>query len=75
MKRFTIVKLFLSLTILVLIPALSRPDAARAQQSWKAVDSLPVCNPPCKLVCVVVNGKKVCAVLLDSEPAVMTKAG
>jgi hypothetical protein len=70
MKRFTIVKLFLSLTILVLIPAFSRPDAARAQQSWKAVGSLPVCNPPCKLVCVVVDGKKVCACLCRPDPPI-----
>jgi hypothetical protein len=59
MKRFTIVKLFLSLTILVLIPAFSRPDVARAQQSWKVVGSLS-CSYPCRIVCAVINGKKVC---------------
>lgn len=63
MKRFTLVKLFLSLSILVLIPAFSQPAVARAQQSWKAVGSLPSCSPSCKLVCFVVDGKKVCACL------------
>jgi hypothetical protein len=70
MKRFTIVKLFLSLTILVFIPAFSRPDVARAQQSWNAVGSLSFCSPPCKIVCAVINGKKVCDCLCPIDPPI-----
>ena len=46
MKRFTIVKLFLSLGILFLSAAFSGPDVARGQQSLNAV-AAPLCAPPC----------------------------
>jgi hypothetical protein len=70
MKRFTFVKLFLSLAILVLIPALSRPDVARAQQPLNPVDACSSCGPPCKKVLIVVNGKKVCDCLCPINPPI-----
>jgi hypothetical protein len=46
MKRFTIVKLFLSLGILFLSAAFSGHDAARGQQNLNVI-AAPLCAPPC----------------------------
>ena len=46
MKRFTIVKMFLSLSLLLLSAAFSGPDVAMAQQNLNAV-AVPFCAPPC----------------------------
>jgi hypothetical protein len=70
MKRFTIVKLFLSLAILVLIPALSGPDVARAQHPLDPPNFCLGCSPPCKKVWVVINGKKVCDCLCPIDPPI-----
>jgi hypothetical protein len=68
MKRFTIVKLFLSLTILVLIAAFSRPEVARAQQSWNTVNAIG-CSVGCKLVCLdLPSGQKFCSCFCPPPP-------
>jgi len=68
MKRFTVVKLFLSLTILGLIAAFSRPDVARAQQNWNAVAAIP-CGPTCKVVCFTLpSGEKLCSCFCPPPP-------
>ena len=46
MKRFTIVKWFLSFGILALFAAFSRPDVSQTQQSLNTI-AAPVCAPPC----------------------------
>ena len=59
MKRFTIVKLFLSLGILFLSAAFSGPDV----QSLNAV-AAPLCPPPCFKVRVLLDDgthKEICA--------------
>lgn len=54
MKRFTIVKLFLSLGILFLSAAFSGPGVAGGQQSLNAV-AAPLCAPPCFIVRVLLS--------------------
>jgi hypothetical protein len=68
MKRFTVVKLFLSLAILVLIGVFSRLDVARAQQNWNGIN-VPTCRTNCKLICFTLpSGKQICDCFCPPPP-------